>query len=209
MNPARRSLCGLLLAPLCAGALAQTAALPQRNLRAELRWVDSSQLERRAAEASGSVTIGTGVAPAGQVTLRSDSRAAEGEVLQQVLVLNGGTAQVRLAQAVPLQWVEAVQGPRGGAVAVLRQTWVEAATGVVLRPRWPGGGAPVELEVSAEVSTGLQQAVTGTRVLVPLGEWFTVARSDTQSQASQRGTLSTHDVARSQQRELQVRVSLP
>ncbi|HEY6134733.1 MAG TPA: hypothetical protein VIW70_12195 [Rubrivivax sp.] len=179
------------------------------NLRAELRWIDSSQVERRAAEASGSVTIGTGAAPAGQVTLRSDSRAAEGDVLQQVLVLNGGTAQVRLSQAVPLQWVEAVQGPRGGAVAALRQTWVEAATGVVLRPRWPGGAAPVELEVDAEVSTGAQQAVTGTQVLVPLGEWFTVARSDTQSQTVQHGTLSTREVARSRQRALQVRVSLP
>jgi len=209
MNKTRRGWCSLLLLSLCAGARAQTTNGPRLNLRAELRWVDSSQVERRAAEASGSVAIGTGAAPAGQVTLRSDSRAAEGELLQQVLVLNGGTAQVRLSQAVPLQWVEAVQGPRGGAVAALRQTWVEAATGVVLRPQWPGGAAPVELEINAEVATGAQQAVTGTLVLVPLGEWFTVARSDAQSQSSQRGTLSTRDVARSRQRELQVRVSLP
>jgi hypothetical protein len=69
--------------------------------------------------------------------------------------------------------------------------------------------------VVAEAPIGSAEAahpgreVIGTRVLVPLGEWFTLARSDTQRTVSERGTLSTRDVERSAQRELQVRISRP
>jgi hypothetical protein len=216
MNRSRRLLCVVLLAAPMARARAQAAPLPAVNLRAEVRWVDASQVQRDSVGGAGSVTVGTGgsVSADAQVTLRATSREAEGQTLQQVLVLNGGSAQVRLSQAVPLQWVEAVQGPRRSA-GVLRQTWVEVTAGVVLRPRWPGGAAPVDLEVVAEAPIGGAETanpgreVIGTRVLVPLGEWFTLARSDTQRAVSERGTLSTRDIERSAQRELQVRISRP
>lgn len=205
----RRRICVAGLGAAWLGAAAQPARLPAMNLRAELRWVETGRADRRAADVSGSVTVGTVRGTDGQLTLRSDQRQTEGEVLQQVLVINGGTAQIRLARAVPLQWVEALQGPRGAATVVLRQAWVEAATGVVLRPRWPGGAAPVELEVSAEVSTGVQQGQIGTQVLLPLGEWFTLATDGSQRTASQRGALSTRDIDTRTQRELQVRIGLP
>lgn len=205
----RRLVCVAACCAVCVGTKAQTTRLPLLNLRAELRWLETNQADRRAADVSGSVTVGTVRGADGQLTLRSDQRQTEGEVLQQVLVINGGTAQIRLARAVPLQWVEAVQGPRGAATIVLRQAWAEAATGVVLRPRWPGGAAPVELEVSAEVATGTQQGSIGTQVLVPLGEWFTLATDGSQRIASQRGTLSTHDIDTRTQRELQVRITRP
>jgi hypothetical protein len=214
----------VLSVTLSATALAQGAPLPALNLRAEVRWVDASQLSSRAVGGAGSVIIGTGGVVSGdaQVTLRASGRETEGEVLQQVLVLNGGSARVRLSQAVPLQWVEGLQGPRGR-VGVLRQTWVEAATGVVLRPRWSGGDALVELDVTAETpvaategsvlarETGSAPAreTIGTQVLVPLGEWVTLARSGAQRDVRERGTLSTRDVERSTQRDLQVRISRP
>jgi hypothetical protein len=220
----RRLFCTVLLAaPLGASfvapfavALAQGAPLPALNLRAEVRWVDASQQRSRSAGGAGSVSIGTGGVASGdaQVTLRASGREAEGEVLQQVLVLNGGSARVRLSQAVPLQWVEGLQGPRGRA-GVLRQSWVEVATGVVLRPRWPGADALVELEVLAETPVAASEGsaaareTIGTQVLVPLGEWVTLARSGTQQELRERGTVSTRDVERSSQRELQVRISRP
>jgi hypothetical protein len=202
-------------------AAAQEARLPAQNLRIEWRWVESSTALQDVAGAAGSVTLSSAgqVSAQGQVTLRSDSRAGQAPVRHQVLVLNGAPTQLRLSSLAPLEWVEAVQGPRGQA-GVLRQQWVEVNTSVRVLPRWPGGRAPVDLEIEAERALTADASNPGaapvpsiervaTRVQVPLGDWSTVATSAVPGPAPARGTLSTADIERRALRELQLRVSLP
>lgn len=192
-------------------AWAQPASLPQRNLLVQWRWSETTDRSaHEAAVRSGGVVVGTGgrVDAQGSVVLRSRERQDAGQGEQSVLVLNGARAGIGMAQAVPLQWVEVAVTPDGPA-AVLRQAWTEAGQRLQVQPRWPGGSAPVTVEVMQQASTGSAGDSLVTSLRVPLDQWVTVARSGESRSRHEQGVLSSRDAQRQGQRELQMRISVP
>lgn len=204
-----------LAALLCAGFV--QAAPPQRNLSVEMRVSDDQADAQR--DAQGSVTIGSrGGRPnvGGSVTVQAGSSRQASDSTQRVLVLNGGRATLRLAQGLQVDDTEVWWTPWGPG-ATVRSQWVELVNGMEVSPRWPGGDAPVTLEIAAQ-SAGRAtpnsgqplppQASVFTTVQVPMGEWVEVARMQgRQSTVSSGGGFGA--ATSSRQRSLQVRVSLP
>jgi hypothetical protein len=137
------------------------------------------------------------------------------DATQRVLVLNGGRASLRLAQGLLVDDTEVWWTPWGPGAAV-RSQWVELVNGMEVQPRWPGGDAPVTLEIAAQ-SAGRAlpnsgqplppQANLFTTVQVPLGEWVEVARLQGRQSTVSSGGFGA--ATSSRQRCLQVRVSLP
>jgi hypothetical protein len=201
------------------GAVAAQAAppLPQRNLSVEMRVSDDSADSRRDAAAGATVTIGSSgrVDAAGAASVRSGSQRQGLGSVQRVLVLNGGRASLRLAQGLTVDDTEVFWTPWGPGAAV-RSQWIELVNGMEVLPRWPGGEAPVTLEIAAQ-SAGRAtqnsgqalppQLSTFTTVQVPLGEWVEVAQVQSRQSSVSRSGFSAATSAR--QRSLQVRVSLP
>jgi hypothetical protein len=199
---------------LCAGF--SQAAPPQRNLVVEMRISDDQTDAQRDAQAS--VTIGSRggrVNTGGAVVVQAGSSLQTTGATQRVLVLNGGRASLRLAQGLPVDDTEVWWTPWGPGAAV-RSQWVELVNGMEVHPRWPGGDAPVLLEIAAQ-SAGRAtqnsgqalppQLSTFTTVQVPLGEWFEVAQLQSRQSSVSRSGFGA--ATSSRQRSLQVRVSLP
>lgn len=223
----RRAALALCATLAFGGATAQS--LPLRNLLVEVRQGEAAVLE--ASGAAGSVGV---VARDGRVDVRAgvavDSRTLrrEGEAVQQMLVINGGRASLRVGAQVPMHWVQWAMTTEGP-VAWLGGELVDTGRRVVVQPRWPGGGAAVTVEVQSESGAlsgggaptryapdGLplpEGSVERTGVLttlqLPLGEWVTVARSGEQQGHSVRGQLSTQSMAGAHQQVLQMRVTAP
>jgi len=207
-----------LLAGSTCIVLAQ-AAPPQRNLSVEMRVSDDQADAQR--DAQRSVTVGSrgGRANSGSsVTVQSGSSQQASDATQRVLVLNGGRATLRLAQGLQVQDTEVWWTPWGPGAAV-RSQWVELVNGMEVQPRWPGGDAPVTLEIAAQ-SAGRAtpnsgqplppQASVFTTVQVPMGEWVEVARLQGRQSSVSGGAGGGFGAATSsRQRSLQVRVSLP
>lgn len=228
----RHVLVALALGPMGARlARAQSARLPVRNLLVEVRQGDASQFDERSAGISGAgVVIGSDgrVAAQGGVGASVRSRDAARDTVQQIRVLNGGQAALRVGVSVSLQWLEWAWTPQGPVLVGGRQ-WVDTGRGVVVRPSWPGGDAPATVEIRSEAAGlvpggapsryapdgqplpdgAVDRASVLTTVQLPLGEWLTIARSGDAAQATERGVLSTRDVARERQQLLQIRISAP
>lgn len=193
------------------------AAPPQRNLSVEMRVSDDQADAQR--DAQGSVTVGSRggrINAGGSVSVQAGSSRQAADSTQRVLVLNGGRATLRLAQGLQVEDTEVWWTPWGPGGAV-RSQWVELVNGMEVQPRWPGGDAPVTLEIAAQ-SAGRAtpnsgqplppQASVFTTVQVPMGEWVEVARvQGRQSTVSSGGGFGASTSSR--QRSLQVRVSLP
>lgn len=202
---------------LCAGFV--QAAPPQRNLSVEMRVSDDQADAQR--DAQGNVTIGSrGGRPnvGGSVTVQSGNSRQASNSTQRVLVLNGGRAALRLAQGLQVDDAEVWWTPWGPGAAV-RSRWVELVNGMEVSPRWPGGDAPVTLEIAAQ-SAGRAtphsgqplppQASVFTTVQVPMAEWVEVARVQGRQSSVPGGAGGGLGAATSsRQRSLQVRVSLP
>ena len=216
LSPARRALClaGLLLC--VAGPAPGAAPLPVRNLVVEMRIVDADAEMQRGAAGGASVSIGSRgrVDGAAAVVVQGRTQNQTQDLQQRVLVLNGSRATLRLSQGQLVDDTEVAWTPWGPAAAV-RSQWVELVNGMDVWPRWPGGNAPVTLEIAAQ-SAGRAtlnagqlpppQLSTLTTVQAPLGEWVEVA----QLQRRQATVSSGFGAATSSaQRSLQVRVSLP
>ncbi|MCV2350958.1 hypothetical protein [Paucibacter sp. Y2R2-4] len=245
----RRAFLFSLAGVACSGVWAQaggnkSAGLPAKNLWIELRWVDSSVSAAVVAGVrEGAVVIGTSgsVSPRGGASLSTQRRDEHGGQVQRLLVLNGNAASVQFTENVPMQWVdfgiqvEAQPGapisgpPAGKVIAVPRSGFTEQTQGFNVTPQWPGGQAPVRLEVRVQSPTqssgqasnygstqahggqgaaGTAQTTVLSTVSAPLGEWVTVARSGASVQARERGVLSTRDAETQRSRELQIRVDL-
>lgn len=218
----RRMIAGLAGALLALGAgtvgaqPAEPARGPLVNLRVELRQAEAQRQSERGAGVAVSergVAIGAGV----------QERGGERGVRQQLLVLNGGRATLRLGQARPLQWLQAVRvappSPGSSGIAWVPGTvWVDAGQGLTVRPLWPGGAAPVTVEVAAE-SAGLgapgfgREPPRGAQLLttlqLPLGDWVTVAESADAQQQDGRGLLSGRGSEDEHRLVLQMRVTAP
>lgn len=199
---------------LAAAGLAQAqAALPLRNLLVELRQGDDASLRReRAGGAGGAVVIGSDGHVGGGIAIgaQSRSRDAAADGVQQVRVLNGGRASMRLARAEPLEFVQVLWTPQG-VQAMPSTVWTETGRGFVVHPRWPGGAAPVTVEVSAEGGDAAagERSQLLTTLQLPLGEWVTIA-SSAEARTTQRGSFATRDVeTRRSGHVVQMRVTAP
>jgi len=188
----------------------------------------------------------------GMETVQTESQS---DTVQQVQVLNGGKARLFVGKSQPYTvWQWAWTGPAGSGglggigpqqgqpaqppgaaggtapgyppVNVLPQTvWIDLGQGLNVRPRWPGGRAPVivELEAQARQPAMSGSAYTGqldpdgqtrrievaSTLSVTLGEWAVVARSGARVQRQQAGSLSTRDLDDSQSEQLEIRVTAP
>lgn len=207
-----------------AAALAQDQKLPQRNLLVEVRQGDEASFTvSGAGVGGGEVVIGSDGQVSGRAGVQVESRSRDGASAstQQVRVLNGGRAGVRLAQAMPLQWWEVVVTPRGPQL-VGQTAWAEAARGFAVLPRWPGGEAPVTVEIQAESGSAsppgalqplgqppaaVDSARTLTTVQLPLREWVTIASSAEADSERSRGVLSSREAQRGRRWVVQLRVS--
>jgi hypothetical protein len=216
---------------VCGTAFAASGtAAPGVNLVVEWRWSEAAPPRPVGAGAAAVVTgtLGSTASAQGQVTVRSaaPARAApiaaapatSGPALPaRLVVANGGSARVRLTEAVPLQWVEPWQEP-GGRGAVLRQAWTESAQAFQVRVQWPGGAAQAHIELEVEQSLSAAQEMAqlqprrerlGTVVRVPLGQWVGVASFGEAGAgtSSSPSTVSTADLASRGGRTLQIRVN--
>lgn len=217
----RRAWCVATLG-LALGTAQAAPPLPQRNLSVEMRVADDATDAQQGAAAGGSVRIDSrgGSTVQGGVVVQSRSRTLGQDLQQRVLVLNGGRATLRLAQGQPVDNTEVWWTPWGPAAAV-RSQWVELVDGIDVQPRWPGGNAPVTVELAAQRATpaaggwqggrppGPAQWSTLTTVQVPLDEWVTVAQLQSSTRNSAVSTSGFGAATASRQRSLQIRVSLP
>jgi hypothetical protein len=187
------------------------AKLPQRNLTVELRQVEAP------ASATGGFTVGT------------RRLARNMQEPQQVQVLNGARATLRLGKSMPLQWVQAAAvydtslgapgayGSGGGVVYAV--TWVEAGRSLTVQPRWPGGKQPVTVDI--EVQAAAVDAHAGSElpaqsrgqlvstVIAPLGLWVTIARIGPGLQPEQAGVYASNSASGEQGQLIQIRVMAP
>ncbi|MCW7539517.1 hypothetical protein OOT46_16870 [Aquabacterium sp. A7-Y] len=212
----------LLLASLAlcgVAAFAQVGSgLPVRNLLVEVRQGDAAQLSQQSLGGAGGVSVSTSRRVEGGVTVTTTRRetSRSGQLGQQVMVLNGGRAGIRLSQSRPLQFYQVAWSAREGAVLQPSTLIVEAGRGFSVLPRWPGGDAPVQVEIEAE-SARLDEAGGGVRegsstrttLQLPLGEWVTIASSGEDEQSREQGLLSSRDARGSRHVQVQMRVSAP
>ena len=167
----------------------------------------------------------------GDVRLGTWQTESQTRSVQQVQVLNGGRARLFVGRSQPYtvwQWAYApAQAPRhrphhpGGhmpPVQVWGQTeWLDLGQGLNVRPRWPGGQAPVTVELEASASQQsayepdgqIRHSEVASTVSVPLGEWTVVARSGRRAQSTRSGTLSTDTIDDTQSEQLAIRISAP
>lgn len=111
-------------------------------------------------------------------------------------------------------------------INIVPQTaWIDLGQGLIVTPRWPGGRAPVTVELEARSSEPAQPGAAysgqldpdgqvrrtevSSTVSVPLGEWTVVARNGGQSTHTQSGTLSTRSLDESRSEQLEIRVTAP
>jgi hypothetical protein len=190
------------------GAIAST--LPLRNLQIEVRQVQRDDAARAAVEATGTAQMRPGQSGATfGATAQDRTRAQASTSRQQVLVLNGQRATIALRNTVPLRLVQTFLH-NGVMVVVPGALLLEAGTGFEATPRWDGQNQ-VELELAAAQGKGVyhgQTASTSTLLVVPLGEWVTVAQSEQQSTGAHAGLGSSADWTAQSGTEVQVRVSL-
>lgn len=191
-----------------------------------------------------------GVSGRGVVELSTRQLRQDQQAYQQVMVLNGRRVRLDLRQQRPVtqwqwasQWTPGAGGglvsgqwstpadqqeqrtrdPRDPRVGVVAQTvWVDSGMGLAATPRWPGGRAPVTIELEAEAPVEPASLARGgssdvppprlvaqTTVTAPLGQWVTVAQTQRQDDREQQGLLGTRSVQRDEQAVLEIQVSLP
>jgi hypothetical protein len=219
-----RAACGVVCGlGLAVAAFAQTASagLPMRNLLVELRQTDETSASGQSAGVSGSaVVIGSDGRVSGNVGIgaQARSRDATRDAVQQLRVLNGGQGSMHLGRSTPLQFLHVVWTPHGTQVMPATH-WTDTGRGFTVRPRWPGESAPVTVELSAESGapggsmggagpTSHRQTLL-TTVQLPLGEWITIASTDTSTSDRRSGGLGSSDAERSRRQVVQMRVTAP
>ena len=195
-----RWLLALLLAS--AATQAQEPRLPLRNLLVEVRQGEASTFDQRAA----------GIDQRG-ATLDARSRNSSGQAMQQLLVLNGGSAALDIGTSTPLQWLSWVWTPNGPRQVGSSST-IDTGRSVQVRPSWTGGDTPVTVELrSTSASLGQRGAVEQANALstlaVPLGQWITVASTDSSGSQRGRGLLSANDSNTTRGFVVELRVTAP
>lgn len=211
-----------LLAALLVATVA-AAKLPQRNMTVELRVVSQ--------EAAGSRGAAQIPASSGLV-LRSQPPQEDEPEIQKVFVLNGERAFLKLDRQTPFQWVKSAvtqSSSRSGAAGDVGSQeargveqalqWMQSARGLSVQVRWPGGRQAAALDIHVETAgedvragqnlPGQSRSHFATTVLVPLGEWSTLAVTGTRVAPEQAGVYSTRALESGAVKLLQVRVLAP
>lgn len=145
------------------------------------------------------------------------------EEWQKLTVANGEKAQFEFSSTQPWAWTTAaVRGNGVGSADGVSQSlqWARDSRALECQVAWPGGSKPARLEVTVQVAASGKGTVDGTVpqphtqqvrtvVWVPLGEWFTLARSGPRAQVSVEGSYSSRTAEQGQVQLLQVRVLAP
>lgn len=191
--------------------------LPLRNIQIEVRQVQHGSQERSGVQASGSVELdnhgNSDVQLRLQLRDRQDQHSSTAQ--QQVLVLNGRSAAIALRSSTPFRLMQ-TQFRNGMPIQVPGVVLLDASTGFSAIPRWDGSDV-IELELSATQAgapsnLGRGMPPTSTRsastLMIPVGEWVTVAQSDQGSQSSSSGWGGQSAQSAQQVSELQVRLTV-
>lgn len=208
---------------------ASAAAWPSVALWVEWREVTEVLHEETVGGREASVSATSSV-PTGQggtwSTLPGPDREPAPD--HRVRLANGGSARIAWAGAAPAAWhtdvwLEAGPGPRpgGGALAgAIRPSvaWRPAEAGdartLALTARWPGGTAPVAVDLRLDdpaAADGHPQHVAGS-TLVPLDRWTTVVQlggGADDGAAGGRGTVGTRRAEPVRLLQLRVRLGAP
>lgn len=185
------------------------ATLPLRNLQIEVRQVLLSDPQRGAPTLQGRVLMQPGASRADLIWTQPSGPASPSQQAdQRLLVLNGRRARIALHNSTPFRLVQT--WVRNGVWTIVPGTvLLEAGTGFEATPEWDGGDQ-VTLSLSAAQGQGAYQtpsASTATLVVLPLGEWVSVAQSVQHTQDATAGLARGGSA--SVQTEVQVRVTLP
>jgi hypothetical protein len=158
---------------------------------------------------------------------------------QQLSLINGQRGQFRYSRRMPVLWMQSAsqqtgQGstatsPAGGNQAGGRSsvsdqlTWLESGQALSVQAGWPGGRAPVRVDLTLDAATiepalgqpmpAHRQRSASTSVITPMGRWTTFAAIGTAAAAESSGrkarALSTRDLSDTNDRQLwQVRVTV-
>lgn len=219
--PALVYVCFMLLSPV---VIAQTAPdliakpnpLPLRNLQIEVRQVQHEDSQRAGLESHGGVRVNPdgSVAVAGQVRVQDTQARQSGTAIQQVLVLNGRSAHIALRTDTPLRLMQTFV--RNGVLVFTQGTvLLQRGTGFRATPRWDGSDR-VELEIAAQQalngsvagSAGQASSSTASVLVLPLGEWMTVAQSEQQINDSRSDLGGTVTQASQTSTDVQVRLTV-
>lgn len=204
--------------PPARAATAASAALPAVNLWVELRQVDEVVRDEQPGRPLAT-TVGTRPTAPTEGAVWSTTRPAEREapaLLAQLRLQNGGQAQASWHHRQPVEWVSSAWAPTTGGAGPARPAaataglsrelhWLPAGREITVSARWPGGNAPVSVELVVDLqsadapsSTGLPpgavQARNAASLFAPLDQWVTVARSapaEEAGAAASPGSLGT------------------
>lgn len=249
-----RALAALLMAAAGQAALAapKEADLPARNLVVEWRLNGMNQAQRQQlgvrtgqiiVDSRGNIVGRTGI---GLSSTETERRVAS---VQQVQVINGGRARLFVGETQShlvwqWAWMDASGSSDGRSLGVIgpatsgastqpspqprltaQTVWIDIGQGLHVRPRWPGGSAPVLVELEAEArepvmaggvpSSRLEpdgqtrHIEVGSTLSVPLDEWTVVARSGSRVAQQQAGTLSTRELDATESQQLEIRITAP
>ena len=185
-------------------------SLPLRNLQIEVRQVQQDDTSRERIDAAAAVRLQPGQSGAAVgINARSNQLGRSNSSQQLVLVLNGRHTAIVLGNSVPLR-VFQTRLRNGVYRAVPGTVWLDAGTGFEAIARWEGGDM-VELELAAMQARGTpptQTSATSTSLMLPLGEWVTVAESDQDLSNQQSGPGGYSRSSGQSQLRVQVRVSV-
>lgn len=208
---------GSSIAQTAINSIANSSTLPLRNIQIEVRQVLQSDRQQAGMQASGGLQIGgNGQADAqARLQLRQQQSQQSTTASQQVLVLNGRSARIALRTSTPLRVVQTLV--RNGTVIVTRGTvLLDATTGFLATPRWDGSNG-VELELAASQAApptpGMPMGATPSSsatstLMLPLGEWVTVAESDQDSRSTGSGLGGSASQTDQGSSALQVRLTV-
>ncbi len=224
--------CFSLFTPVCRAQAAinsiANSPLPLRNVLIEVRQVQSRDAQTTALQSSGTVHADSAgnLGVQGQIQARQGQQRQSDNAVQQVLVLNGRSARINLGARTPMRVVQTFV--RNGTLIAVPTTLVwESGTGFSATPRWNGSNT-VELELGAQQTSassamggsagGMGSAgnvgrptfqTTTSTLAVSLGEWTTVAQSDTDSDGQRSDVGGNARWATQASSEVQVRLTVP
>lgn len=205
----------VVIAQAAPDLIAKSSPLPLRNLQIEVRQVQHEDSQRAGLESHGGVRVNPdgSVAVAGQVRAQDTQARQSGTAVQQVLVLNGRSAHIALRTDTPLRLMQTFV--RNGVLVFTQGTvLLQRGTGFRATPRWDGSDR-VELEIAAQqalntsaAGAGQASSSTASVLVLPLGEWMTVAQSEQQTSDSRSSLGGTVTQASQTSTDVQVRLTV-
>lgn len=200
-------------------SIASTQSLPLRNLLIEVRQVQSGSAQQSDMATGGGLRIGDDgqLSVQGQLLSRQRQSQQGATAMQQVMVLNGRTAQIALRGTQPLRILQSFV--RNGRVIVSQGVaFIEAGTGFMATPRWEGAER-VELSIAAEQSipqSGGTRSIPGAHSTastqsvmdVPLNQWTTIAQSELSENNDSQSPGRNNASAMQSSTEVQVRITV-